>query len=93
MDQNLAIVVIMAAAMVAAVLLTLFTARAKSRTRIAELTAQAGRESTSAARLSDENAQLRKQVTKQEERLRVLERIATDPAQRISREIDELHTN
>jgi uncharacterized protein YlxW (UPF0749 family) len=40
--------------------------------------------------LSAENNQLKSQVSQLEERLRVLERIATDPAARIEREIEEL---
>lgn len=40
--------------------------------------------------LSNENERLTGQVGRLEERLRVLERIATDPAERVSREIDEL---
>lgn len=40
--------------------------------------------------LSNENAQLKGQVSRLEERLAVLERIATDPATRTAREIEEL---
>jgi hypothetical protein len=40
--------------------------------------------------LSSENGKLVDQVSRLEERLRVLERIATDPAERVSREIEEL---
>ena len=40
--------------------------------------------------LSDENAGLRNQVGRLEERLAVLERIATDPAERTAREIEQL---
>ncbi|WP_375397862.1 hypothetical protein [uncultured Sphingomonas sp.] len=42
--------------------------------------------------LSGENQKLVDQISRLEERLRVLERIATDPAERISREIDDLRT-
>ncbi|MES2095378.1 MAG: hypothetical protein V4459_01325 [Pseudomonadota bacterium] len=42
--------------------------------------------------LSNENEKLVSQIGRLEERLRVLERIATDPAERVSREIDELRT-
>jgi uncharacterized protein YlxW (UPF0749 family) len=41
-------------------------------------------------RLREENQELRSQVQKLEERLRVLERIATDPAARTAREIEAL---
>lgn len=40
--------------------------------------------------LSSENERLTGQVSRLEERLAVLERIATDPAERVSREIDAL---
>ena len=42
--------------------------------------------------LSSENERLTGQIGRLEERLRVLERIATDPAERVSREIDELRS-
>ena len=40
--------------------------------------------------LSGENQKLTDQIGRLEERLRVLERIATDPAERVAREIEEL---
>ncbi len=40
--------------------------------------------------LSGENERLTGQVSRLEERIAVLERIATDPAERVSREIDAL---
>lgn len=40
--------------------------------------------------LSSENERLTGQISRLEERLAVLERIATDPAERVSREIDAL---
>ena len=40
--------------------------------------------------LADENQALRQTVDKLEARLKVLERIATDPAKRLESEIDEL---
>jgi cell division protein FtsB len=42
------------------------------------------------ARLTHENQQLRRTVEKLEERTAVLERIATDPAERTAREIEAL---
>lgn len=42
------------------------------------------------ARLTQENQQLRRTVEKLEERTAVLERIATDPAERTAREIEAL---
>ena len=40
--------------------------------------------------LSSENDRLTGQISRLEERIAVLERIATDPAERVSREIDAL---
>ena len=40
--------------------------------------------------LTTENSQLKSQVSRLEERIAVLERIATDPAERTAREIDAL---
>ncbi len=40
--------------------------------------------------LSDENANLKGKVWRLEERISVLERIATDPAERTAREIEDL---
>lgn len=40
--------------------------------------------------LSNENAGLKGQVSRLEERIAVLERLATDPAERTAREIDQL---
>jgi hypothetical protein len=40
--------------------------------------------------LSNENSGLKGQVTRLEERIAVLERIATDPAERTAREIEKL---
>lgn len=41
-------------------------------------------------RLAEENAALRRTVGRLEERMAVLERIATDPAERTAREIESL---
>ena len=43
--------------------------------------------------LSAENSNLKGQVGRLEERIAVLERIATDPAERTSREIEQLRHN
>jgi hypothetical protein len=42
------------------------------------------------ALVAEENAQLKAQVSRLEDRIKVLERIATDPAERTAREIDNL---
>ena len=56
----------------------------------------AGADSLAATRkvelLSAENANLKGQVSRLEERLAVLERIATDPAERTAREIEQLRS-
>ena len=43
--------------------------------------------------LTDQNAALRDQVGRLEERIAVLERIATDPAERTAREIEQLRNS
>jgi hypothetical protein len=43
--------------------------------------------------LTNENAGLKGQVSRLEERIAVLERIATDPAERTAREIDQLRNS
>jgi cell division protein FtsB len=59
--------------------------------------ASAGPDSLAATRqvelLSAENANLKAQIGRLEERLAVLERIATDPAERTAREIEQLRQN
>lgn len=40
--------------------------------------------------LTDQNQAMREQMSRLEERIAVLERIATDPAERTAREIDQL---
>ena len=47
-------------------------------------------EARQSALLSEENAGLKAQVSRLEERIAVLERIATDPAERTAREIESL---
>jgi hypothetical protein len=43
--------------------------------------------------LTNENAGLKGQVSRLEERIAVLERIATDPAERTAREIEQLRNS
>jgi len=43
--------------------------------------------------LTDENSNLKGQLSRLEERLSVLERIATDPAERTAREIEQLRNS
>jgi hypothetical protein len=65
----------------------------RGRHRIAEIRAGAAYKPEAAREielLSRENAGLRGQIGRLEERLSVLERIATDPAERTAREIERL---
>lgn len=50
----------------------------------------APKDSEANARLTQENAQLKADVGRLEERLKVLERIATDPSKRLEDEIERL---
>ena len=50
-------------------------------------------EARQSALLAEENAGLKAQVSRLEDRIAVLERIATDPAERTSREIESLRRN
>ena len=85
MDGNLAIFLIMTIAITAAVILKLATTwiGAKHRARI-------GAADSAVTLIEDQNALLRGQVARLEERLHVLERIAVDPAERTAREIELL---
>ena len=65
----------------------------RGRQRLAEITAKADQKLEAVRQvelLSHENAGLKGQVGRLEERLSVLERIATDPAERTAREIERL---
>ncbi len=55
-----------------------------------DLPADDGAKARENARLSQENEVLRRTVGRLEERMAVLERIATDPAERTAREIESL---
>jgi hypothetical protein len=85
MDDNLAIFLVTATAIVMATILVLAMAWMRSRQR----TAIEGASETIAA-LGSENVRLVGEVDRLGERLRVLERIATDPAERTAREIESL---
>lgn len=50
----------------------------------------AGETDRKMALLADENANLNTQIAQLKDRIAVLERIATDPAERVAREIEEL---
>ena len=80
------VVAIMASACVIIAILHFSHERAKLNRRMSD-TAEGSREN---AQLASENEMLRRTVGRLEERLAVLERIATDPAERTAREIESL---
>ena len=85
MDPGLAafVLIIMAMMMVTAIITTSIQARAKAAASGTE-----ERQVTHA--MEQENAGLKRQVRHLEQRIAVLERIATDPAERTAREIENL---
>jgi hypothetical protein len=91
MNDEIAVFIVVMTSVVAVAVLMLTWMR--SRLRLAEIRAGRGEKLESAremALLSDENAGLKTMVGRLEERLAVLERIATDPAERTAREIESL---
>jgi uncharacterized protein YlxW (UPF0749 family) len=76
------ILMIVAMVMVTAIITTWIQARAPKK-------AEAGSRDE-VEQLERENAELNARLIKHEERLAVLERIATDPAERTAREIEQL---
>jgi hypothetical protein len=97
MDDNLAkyliVVVAISAALIAWVLNTWIRARhgIPSDEELALLAVQQSREGDrNVPLLIAQNERLIEQVSKLEERLAVLERIATDPSERTAREIEKL---
>lgn len=87
MNAGTAIFVLLIVAMVTttAIVITWLQARAPAKSDGGELEAKREVEL-----LSRENAGLKGQVGRLEERIAVLERIATDPAERTAREIEQL---
>jgi hypothetical protein len=87
MNDNLAIFLVMTVSIVAAMVVILARMRFRTaRGNAASLAAHA----PEIGLLTSENGALRGQVARLEERLAVLERIATDPAERTAREIELL---
>ena len=87
MNENLAIFLVMTISIVAAVVVILAGMRFRTaRGNAAALAAHA----PEIGLLTKENGALRSQVARLEERLAVLEQIATDPAERTAREIELL---
>ena len=89
MDDNLSILLMMALAMNAAIVLVVLTTWIRGRHRLAGAKTLADANGTVAA-LTQENEQLRGHVDRLEKRIGVLERIATDPAERTAKEIEGL---
>jgi flagellar biosynthesis/type III secretory pathway M-ring protein FliF/YscJ len=87
MDPGIAafILIIIAMVMVTAIVTTWIQSRAPAKKQAGETGA-----SPEIELLSSENAGLRGQIRRLEERLAVLERIATDPAERTARQIEQL---
>lgn len=84
-DSPLFVIAIVAMVMVTAIIINWMESRAKAKRVAADDEA-----SRRANLLEQENSALRGDVRRLEERLAVLERIATDPAERTAREIEQL---
>jgi hypothetical protein len=87
MNENLAIFIVLMTAMVLVAALLHSWMRTRGEVKVAAGGLEATRQ---VELLSNENAGLKGQVSRLEERIAVLERIATDPADRTAREIDQL---
>ena len=89
-DEIALFIVIMTVLVATAVLILSWM---RGRQRLAEIAAEADQKLDAVRQvelLSDENAGLKGQVGRLESRIAVLERIATDPAERTAREIESL---
>jgi hypothetical protein len=87
MNETVALFLVIMTGMVLLAALLHSWMRTRGQVKIAAGGLEAGRQ---VELLSNENAGLKGQVGRLEERIAVLERIATDPAHRTAREIDEL---
>jgi hypothetical protein len=87
MDEDLAAFIGIMTAMLLSAALVYSWIRSRGQARKAEGSLEAVRQ---VELLSNENAGLKGQVSRLEERIAVLERIATDPAERTAREIEQL---
>jgi cell division protein FtsB len=81
------VIVIIAMVMVTAIITTWMQSRVAARTAASDGEAELNREN---ARLAQENEALRRSMRGLEDRIGVLERIATDPAERTAKEIEHL---
>lgn len=87
MDEKVALFVVIMTAMVLVAALLHSWMRTRGEVKVAAGGLDAARQ---VELLSSENAGLKGQVSRLEERIAVLERIATDPSERTAREIDQL---
>lgn len=87
MNDTVAIFIVIMTAMVLGSALLFGWIRTRGQVKVAAGSLEATRQ---VELLSNENAGLKGQVGRLEERIAVLERIATDPADRTAREIDQL---
>jgi hypothetical protein len=87
MNETVAMFLVIMTAMVLAATLIFSWIRTRGQVKVSAGSLEAGRQ---VELLSNETAGLKGQVGRLEERIAVLERIATDPAERTAREIDQL---
>ena len=87
MNEDVLVIILLGIAMVGAFVVALAWIKHRAPARNAGGELEAKRE---VELLSSENAGLKGQVGRLEERIAVLERIATDPAERTAREIERL---
>ena len=87
MNETVAIFLVLMTGMVLVAALIFAWMRTRGQVKVAAGSHEATRQ---VELLSNENAGLKGQVGRLEERIAVLERIATDPADRTAREIDQL---
>jgi hypothetical protein len=87
MNETVAIFLVLMTGMVLVAALLFAWIRTRGQVKVSAGSLEATRQ---VELLSNENAGLKGQVGRLEERIAVLERIATDPADRTAREIDQL---
>jgi hypothetical protein len=87
MEGGVAVFIVIMTAMLVTAALLFAWMRTRAQTKIAAGGLESGRQ---VELLTNENAGLKGQIGRLEERLAVLERIATDPAERTAREIEDL---
>jgi hypothetical protein len=88
--MNLGVLIPIVAILASAGVITQFLRYLQSRHASRDAAAAGGLQARENAELARENEALRRMVGRLEERMAVLERIATDPAERTAREIESL---